>query len=198
MTMFWNSWLLTYWWGQRHWGVCGQNICYYVTAFLDSILFDTRHDRVLKKYNFDLLTPSLGLCRKEGLWTKIDTTLLHSWFPFIWYATWACSNNMNFDVLNPTKGSGVGRSACKIFATNICYSVAAFLILFNLICNMTTCWKCWIPTNWPHPQVGGGGGVCGKIFATMLLHSWFALIWYVTWQTRRIHIPEKGLFERNM
>ena len=76
-----------------------------------------------------------------------DTMLLHSWFPFIWYALKRVLITLNFDLLNPTQGSGVGRSAGKIFATSICYPVAAFLILFNLICNMTTCWKCWIPTN---------------------------------------------------
>ena len=37
------------------------------------------------------------------------------------------------------------------------------------------------PTD-PIPRVGGGGSVsASKIFATMLVHSWFSLIWYVTW-----------------
>ena len=35
------------------------------------------------------------------------------------------------------------------------------------------------------PRVGGGewvsGGSVGKIFANLLLHSWFHLIWYATW-----------------
>ena len=53
----------------------------------DSLKFDTQHDHVLKKWNFDLLTPS--------------------------------------------PGSGGGLPA-KYF-----YHVAALVILFNLICNMT-------------------------------------------------------------
>ena len=34
---------------------------------------------------------------------------------------------------------------------------------------------------WSHPRVGGGGGGCLQTFATMLLHSWFHLIWYAAW-----------------
>ena len=51
--------------------VCGQNICYHVAAIPDSFKFDMQHDHVLKKMNFDLLTPSpglegggVGVCRK--------------------------------------------------------------------------------------------------------------------------------------
>ena len=58
-------------------------ICYHVAAF--AIPFDMQHDNVLKKFNFNLLTPrALGVCRE-----------------------------------------------------NICYHVAAFVIPFKLICNMT-------------------------------------------------------------
>ena len=63
----------------------------------------------------------------------------------------------------------------------ICYHVAAFVILFNLICNMTVFWKSQILTYWSHLQGDGEGGSAGKIFATMLLHLWFSLIWYATW-----------------
>ena len=62
---------------------------------------------------------------------------------------------------------------------NICYHVAAFFILFNLISNMTMYWKNWFFTYWSLRQgrgVGGGGGSACKIFATTLLHSWFSLI----------------------
>ena len=46
--------------------------------------------------------------------------------------------------------------------------------------------KSQILTYWAHPQGWGwrdpgGGGSAGKIFATMLLHLWFSLIWYATW-----------------
>ena len=51
----------------------------------------------------------------------------------------------------------VGKGICE---QSICYHVAAFMILFNVICNMTMFWKSWIMTYWPHPQgreVGRGG-----------------------------------------
>ena len=46
---------------------------------------------------------------------------------------------------------------------NISYPVAAFVILCNLIFNMTMFWKSWILTLWPKPQGQGMGwvGVCG-------------------------------------
>ena len=37
-------------------GVCRQNICYHVSAFRYSRLFDMQHDHVLKKLSFDLWT----------------------------------------------------------------------------------------------------------------------------------------------
>ena len=81
---------------------------------------------------------------------------------------------LNFDLLTPTPGVGV---VCR---QNICNHVAAFVILFNLICNMTMFWEKLNLTYWPHPKwVGGEGGGGGG--ATMLLHSWFSLIWYATW-----------------
>ena len=41
-------------------GVYVQNICYHAFAFRDSLGIDKQHDHVLKKLNFDLLTPSPG------------------------------------------------------------------------------------------------------------------------------------------
>ena len=38
-------------------GVCGQNSCHHVAAFCGSIYFNMQHDHVLKKLNFDPLTP---------------------------------------------------------------------------------------------------------------------------------------------
>ena len=98
------------------------------------------YDIVLKKMNFDLLTPSLGLCRKEGLRTNdlISRCCIHDSLLFDIQLERVLIT-LNFDLLYPTQGSGVGWSAGKIFATNICYPVAAFLIFFNLVCNKTTC-----------------------------------------------------------
>ena len=79
---------------------------------------------------------------------------------------------LNFDLLTPSPGS---EGVCWHY---ICYHVAAFLIPFNLICNMTMFGKGWILTVWPHPRVRGSAD---KIFATMLLHVLFPLIWYATW-----------------
>ena len=44
-------------------GVSRQNICYHVATFLDSLQFDMQHGHLLKKLNFDLLTPSLRVVR---------------------------------------------------------------------------------------------------------------------------------------
>ena len=43
---------------------------------------------------------------------------------------------------------------------NICYHVAASIVSFNLICNMTTFRKRYNLTFWPHPL--GRGCVCGQ------------------------------------
>ena len=58
-----------------------------------------------------------------------------------------------------------GRGAARF---NICYYMAAFAILFNLICNMTM--FCKIEFDLLIPRVGGRGAA-GKIFANMLLHA---------------------------
>ena len=49
MIMFWKKWA-THPIPGLGWGgeVCGQNICYYVVAFLDCLLLDMQHDNVLK------------------------------------------------------------------------------------------------------------------------------------------------------
>ena len=70
-----------------------------------------------------------------------------------------------------------GRGVC---GGNICYHVAAFVIPFNLIYNMTMFGKINFDI-WPTPRVclwlEGSGG---KIFATTFLHSWFNLICNLT------------------
>ena len=79
----------------------------------------------------------------------------------------------HFNLKSPPPGLGGGD-----FEQNICYHVAAFLIPFHLIFNMTMVWKSWILT--PGSE-GRGEGFLQVFFATMLLHSWFPLIWYATW-----------------
>ena len=56
---------------------------------------------------------------------------------------------------------------------NICYHVAAFMIPFNLICNMPLFWKKWILIFWIHTlgswSAGGGGG-CGFCMQNICYH----------------------------
>ena len=54
---------------------------------------------------------------------------------------------------------------------NICYHVAAFVILFNLICNMTMFWKSRIIPFEPSHRVWGGGERVGRYLRVKyLLH----------------------------
>ena len=78
-----------------------------------------KQDHVLKKFNFDLLTPSPG--SGEGVcWGKIATILLHSRLSLILYATWSCYEMFDFDLMAPTAGSG------RVCGQNISYHTAAF------------------------------------------------------------------------
>ena len=61
----------------------------------------------------------------------LATMLLHLLFHLICYTTWQFFEEVEFLTIVPTKGRRRG------FGENICYHVAAFLILFNLIDNVT-------------------------------------------------------------
>ena len=143
----------------------------------------TQRDHVLKKFNFDLSTTLPGSACKI-----FATMLLHVSFPLIWYTTWPYSEMVEFDLLTPPQGRWGGglqvkylRGGGGVCRLNIWEQVAAWVIPFNLIYNMTIFWRRWILTFWPHPQCRGVGGSAGKIFATMLLHVSFSLVWYATW-----------------
>ena len=137
---------------------------------------------------------------------------------------------LNFNLLTPRVGGG---GVCTHY---ICYHVAAPVISFNLICNMTMFWKSLVLSLTPPPKSTQGsdtglrskvrfdmflinctsvcicyhvaafaipfdmqhdnvlkkfyfnlltpralGGLRGEIFATMWLHLWFHLSWYATW-----------------
>ena len=104
----------------------------------------------------------------------------------------------------------LGSCGEMVCVQNICCHVAAFMFPFNLICNMTTFWlltywpshRRWgrggicgqnicyhvaairdsIQFDLLTPSLGfWGRGSASKIFAAMLLHSWFSLIWYAPW-----------------
>ena len=76
-------------------------------------------------------------------------------FPLIWHATWLLSEKDNSLTFWPHP---LGRGC--VCGQNICYHVAASVVSFNLICNMTTFRKRYSLTFWPHPL--GGGCVCGQ------------------------------------
>ena len=75
-----------------------------------------------------------------------------------WYATWPCSKKVEFRPIDPIPRFEGGRGyADKIFAIKL----LRFMILFNLMCNMTSFWHSWLLTYWPHSQGRGGGwGIC--------------------------------------
>ena len=66
----------------RERGVCRQKKCYHVATYCYSILFDMQDDHVLKKNEFDLLTPYRlgggggGLVGSVG---TISATMLRHW-----------------------------------------------------------------------------------------------------------------------
>ena len=130
-----------------------------------------------RKKLFWPLTPPQGsrVCvRTECVfaWCSMFHSLL------IWYTTWVLSEKKKcFDLLTPPSRIRGWGAVC---GQDICYHVAAFVIPFNLICDMTMFWKCCNLTFWPNPP-GSGSGSTGKIFATMLLNVTVPLIWYATW-----------------
>ena len=106
-----------------------------------------------------LYASSLLLCpelfESNTVCCKIFITMfVHQWFSLIWYATWPCSEKVEF--WPRPQGMGV-RGWVGVCGQNICYHVAASVILFNLIGNKTMFWKSWILTFWPQPQGQGWG-----------------------------------------
>ena len=110
----------------------------------DSFYFDIQHVHVLKKMNFDQLTPSSrlgwGVGGLRGLQAKYllpcccipDSINLICNMTMFWK-----SCNLTFSPY-PQGQEGGGGGVC---GQNVCYHVAAFVIPFNLIFNMTMLWK---------------------------------------------------------
>ena len=140
--------LLIHPWGRRSAGKL------FATMLLhsDSLKFDMQHEIVLKTF----WPLGSGGLRAEYLLPCFYI----SWIHLMCNATWPCSEKV--EQIDPIHrvgvGKGVGVTAGKIF----CYHVAAFEILFNLICNMTMFWKSWILTFWSHPLGSFGREVCGQ------------------------------------
>ena len=98
-------------------------------------------------------------------------------------------NKVEFWPIDPIPKVGDG-----ICGQTICNHYAAFLIPFNLVCNMIMSWKCWI-LNLLTPTTGSGGedGVCRQNICnhaaafvilfnlicsmTMFCKSWILTIW---------------------
>ena len=80
--------------------------------------------------------------------------LLWAQLPLIWYVTWLLSERYSLTFWPHPLGRGC------VCGQNICYHVAASVVSFNLICNMTTFRKIYSLTFWPHPL--GQGYVCGQ------------------------------------
>ena len=91
-----------------------------------------QHDHVLKKLNFDQ-SPGSGVWGGGGGGGGSAGNHVAAFvILFNLYATRPCSEKVEFRPTDPI--SRVGGGVC---GQNICYDVAAFLILFHLICNMT-------------------------------------------------------------
>ena len=120
-----------------------------------------QHDHVLKKLNFDLLTPypgeggggGGGVCRQNIFYHVAAflipfnlicniTVFWKSWILTFWLQPGGPG-------MEAGGGGGGGKGVCW---QNICHHAAAFVIPFNLICNMTVFWKSWILTLIPLPK----------------------------------------------
>ena len=107
-----------------------------------------------KEKENDLLTPPhrvVGVCN-DSIFAFM---VLCDQFPLIWYATWLLSEK---DIVWPFDPTPLGWGC--VCGQNICYHVAASVVSFNLICNMTTFRKRYSLTFRPHPL--GRGCVCGQ------------------------------------
>ena len=125
------------------------------------------------------------------IYATIITMLLHSWLSLIWYATWPCSEKVEFRPIDPIP-RWVGVSVRKIFA------IMLLQAWFSLICNMTCSEKVefWPFDPIPKPKITFDMfHICSTVSlsvplsidpiprmggATMLLHLWFSLVWYAT------------------
>ena len=150
MTVFWKSWILTFWpHPLRPRVVGGVGVCwllpYCCMSSFPLIWYATWPCSV--KVEFWPIDPISQVGAGGSVGKIIATMLLHSWFPLFWYAPWPCSEKVEFWPFDPNprvRRWGVGRG----LRTKYLIHAAAFVIPFNLICNMTMFWKSWI---WTHP-----------------------------------------------
>ena len=150
-----------------------------------------QHDHFKKRTKNVLLTLTpgvVGVCNDSILAFMV----LCAHFPLIWYATWLLSVKDIVWPFDPHPPLGQG---C-VCGQNICYHVAAIVVSFNLICNMTTFRKIYSLTFWPHPL--GRGCVCGQNICYHVAASIFSfnLIW--TWPySEKVPPPKSTQGTRN-
>ena len=98
-------------------GICRQNTCYHAAAFGESLPFDMQQYHVLKKLNFDQLTPSpgfrLGVCGQNICFRVAAFLILFN----------LICKKFDFDRLTLTAESGGRGGVC---GKNYCYHAAAF------------------------------------------------------------------------
>ena len=122
-------------------GTCKDRLCVCMVPYapFPLIWYATRLLSEKNVLTFDPTTGVEGVCKDK----ICGCMLLHSSFPLIWYAAWLCSEKVNFD---PWAGGG------GVYGQNICYHVAACVIPFSLICNMTILWESLILASVPPPK----------------------------------------------
>ena len=159
-TMFWTSWILTYWpqgMGGGG-GVCRQNICHHFAALVICLNLICNMVMFWRSWILSFwpqpLSPPRGSDR--GLWSKITFDMFH-----IYYTSWH-----KFWHLDPQCWQGGGWSL-----------LAKYFLPCCCICDSSLIWYATGPCSqqvefWPiDPQCWRGGGwSAGKIFPTMLLH----------------------------
>ena len=167
MTMFWRSWILSFWpqplspLRGSDWGLWSK------------ITFDMFHIYYTSWHKFWHLDPSVG--RGESAGKIFPTMLLHLWFFF----NLICNRTMFWTSWILTywpQGLGWGGLPAKYLLPFCCIGdILKFNMQYVYVLKNVVFWhldpQCW----------RGGGESAGKIFPIMLLHVWFLLIWYATW-----------------
>ena len=177
--MVWKSWILTYWPNISRWGgggvkgVCGQNIYRLVAAFMILFILICNMTMFWKSWPIDPIPRVVwgGSTRKI-----FATMMLHSWFSLVRYASRPHSEKSWTLIYWPhPKSQGCLKAKyllpCCCIRDSLNFDMQHVHVLKKLNFDLLT------------PSPGSGGGVSGsqgKIFASMLLHLWFSLIWYAS------------------
>ena len=151
MTMFWKSWILSFWppglGGRGSAGITFATILHVAAPVIPFNLI-CNITMFWKSLILPLTPPPKSTQGSDtGLRSKVwfDMFLIYctsvficyhvaAFTFFLWYATWQCSEKSLILTFWPPGPWGV-------YGGNICYHVAAFVIPFKLICNVTMFWK---------------------------------------------------------